>query len=93
MLSATRHFVRITLFIACTPLPPEAHATEHVFRYKLIRCTGGKMKTATAKVRSGGITQNIERECACFQVKYSQVCITRAAVNENVCEDSHTEHV
>ena len=25
--------------------------------------------------------------------KYSKVCITRAAVNENVCEDSHTEHV
>ena len=22
----------------------------------------------------------------------SKVCITRAAVNENVCENSHTEH-
>ena len=40
---------------------------------------GDKMKTATAKV--GGITQNIERECACFHEKYSEVCITRAAVN------------
>ena len=25
--------------------------------------------------------------------KYSKVCITRATVNESVCEDSHTEHV
>ena len=40
------------------------------------------MKTATAKV--GGITQSIERERARFQEKYSEVCITRAAVNENV---------
>ena len=37
--------------------------------------------------------QNIERERACFQEKYSKVCITRAAVNETLCEDSHTEHV
>ena len=29
----------------------------------------------------------------CFQEKYSKVCITRAAINENECEDSHTEHV
>ena len=42
------------------------------------------MKTATAKV--GGITQNIERERTCFQ-KYSKVCITRPAVNENLCGD------
>ena len=30
---------------------------------------------------------------ACFQEKYYRVCIARAAVNESVCEDSHTEHV
>ena len=47
MLSAIRHFVRITLFIASTP---PGNSTEHVFRYK---CSlyGDKMKTATAKVR------------------------------------------
>ena len=49
------------------------------------------MKTATTEV--GGFMQNIERERACFQKKYSKVCITRAAVNENACEDSHTEHM
>ena len=49
------------------------------------------MKTGTDKV--GSITQNIERKRACFQEKYSKGGITRAAVNENVCEDSHTEHV
>ena len=49
------------------------------------------MKTTTAKV--GSITQNVERKCARFQEKYSKVCIMRDAVNENVCEDSHTEHV
>ena len=76
------HVVRITLFIASTP--PRS-STEHVFSYS------DKMKTATAKV--GGITLNIVRKCARFQEKYSKVCITRAAVNENVCEDSHTEHV
>ena len=47
---------------------------------------GDKMKTAIAKV--GGIMQNTQRGYACFQEKYSKVCITRAAVNENVCEDS-----
>ena len=52
---------------------------------------GDKMNTGTAK--GAGITQNIERKRARFQEKYSKVCITRAAVNENVCEDSHTEHV
>ena len=55
---------------------------------KLMFSYGDKMKTATAKV--GGIMQNIERKRECFQEKYSKVCITRAAVNENVCEDSHT---
>ena len=49
-----------------------------------------KMKTATGKV-SGTSNAKIEKECASLQEKYS--CITRAAVNENVCEDSHTEHV
>ena len=52
---------------------------------------GDKMKTETAKV--GSITQNIERKRARFQEKYSKGGITRAVVNENVCEDSHTEHV
>ena len=52
---------------------------------------GDKMKTGTAKV--GSITQNIERKRARFQEKYPKGGITRAAVNENVCEDSHTEHV
>ena len=42
---------------------------------------------------TSGIMQNIEREGACFQEKYSKVCITRTAVSEKVCEDSHTEHV
>ena len=49
---------------------------------------GDKMKSA--KVKVGGIMQNIERKRARFKEKYSQVCITRVAVNENVCEDSHT---
>ena len=79
ILSAVRHFVRIALST------PPGSSTKHVFSY------GDKMKTATAKV--DGIMQNIERKCARFQEKYSKVCITRAAVNENVCEDSHTEHV
>ena len=57
-LSAICHFVRIILFIASSP---PGSSTEHVFSYS------DKMKTATAKV--GGITQNIERECACFQEK------------------------
>ena len=48
------------------------------------------MKTAKA---AGSITQNIGLEYACFQEKYYRVCMARAAVNENVCEDSHTEHV
>ena len=39
------------------------------------------------------IPQNIERGCACSQEKYYKVCIARAAVNESVCEDSHTEHM
>ena len=85
MLSAVRHFVRIILFTAST-LPPGS-STEHMF------CYGDRMKTATAKLKVGGITQNIEREHACFQEKYSKVCITRPAVNENLCGDSHTEHV
>ena len=82
ILSAIRHFVRITLFIVS--MPPRS-STEHVFSY------GDKMKTATAKV--AGITQSIDRKHAHFQEKYSKVSITRAAVDENVCEDSHTEHV
>ena len=79
ILSAKCHFVTITLFIVSTP---PGSSTEHVFSY------GDKMKTATAKV--GGITQNIERKRERFQEKYSKACITRAALNENVCEDSHT---
>ena len=74
ILSAICHFVRITLFKVSTP---PGSSTECMFSY------GDKMKTATAKV--AGITQNIERKRARFQKKYSQVCITRAAVNENVC--------
>ena len=81
MLSAIRHFVRITLFIVRTP-PPPGSSTEHVFSYS------DRMKTATAKV--AGIMQNIKRKHARFQEKYSKVRIMRAAVNENVCEDSHT---
>ena len=45
------------------------------------------MKTATAKVRS----YNAKNGYASFQEKYYRVCIARAAVNENVCEDSHAE--
>ena len=37
--------------------------------------------------------QNVERECAWLQEKYSKVCITRAAANESVCKDSHVEKV
>ena len=48
-------------------------------------------KTATAKV--GGIMQNIDLGYACFQEKCNRVCITRAAINESVCEDSTAEHV
>ena len=48
------------------------------------------MKTAKA---AGSITQNIGLGYARFQEKYYRVCIARAAVNESVCEDSHTEHV
>ena len=51
------------------------------------------MKTATAKVRWNNAKH---REGMCMppgEVGYSKVCITRAAVNESVCEDSHTEHV
>ena len=52
------------------------------------------MKTATAKPKVGGITQNIDLGYACFQEKYYRVCIARAAANESVCEDSHAaEHV
>ena len=36
------------------------------------------------------ITQNVERKRARFQDK---VCIPKVAVNEYVCEDSHTEHI
>ena len=50
------------------------------------------MKTATAKPKVGGITQNIDLGYACFQ-KYYRVCIARAAANESVCEDSHAEHM
>ena len=74
-------FVRITLFIVYNT--PPGNSTEHVFSYS------DKMKTATGKV--GGIMQ--ERKHARFQEKNSKVCITRAAVNENVCKDSNTEHV
>ena len=48
------------------------------------------MKTAKA---AGSITQNIDLGYACIQEKYYRVCIARAAVNESVSEDSHTEHV
>ena len=49
------------------------------------------MKTAKA---AGSITKNIGLSLgyACFQEKYYRVCIARAAVNESVCEDFHTEH-
>ena len=48
------------------------------------------MKTATVKVI---IAQNIDLGYACFQEKYYRVCISRAAVNESLCEDSHAEYV
>ena len=74
ILSAIRHFVTITLFIVSTP---PGSSTEHMFSY------GDKMKTATAKV-AAWYNANIEMKCARFQEKYSKVCITRTAVNENV---------
>ena len=39
------------------------------------------------------ITQSVEWVCVCFQEKYYKVCISRAGINESVCEDSHTENV
>ena len=79
MLSAIRHFVRITL-----STPPEA---------QLSMCLLTVKDERWQQPKSGGIMQNIERGCACFQEKYYKVCIARAAVNESVCEDSHTEHM
>ena len=38
------------------------------------------------------MTQNIDLGYVCFQEKYYRVCIAKAAVNESVCEDSHTKH-
>ena len=32
--------------------------------------------------------RSIERGCVCFQEKYYKVCIARAAVHKNQCEDS-----
>ena len=49
------------------------------------------MKTAKA---AASITQNIGLGYACFQGSIiGYVLLYRAAVNESVCEDSHTEHV
>ena len=45
---------------------------------------------ATAKVRRQYSGKHREGMCRCSQEK---VWIARAAVNESVCEDSHTEHV
>ena len=66
---------------------PPGSSTEHMFSYS------DKVKNATAKV--GGITQSIERKRAPASRRSILRCvaITRAAVNERVCEDSHTEHV
>ena len=77
--------IRIELLLSIYMTRQYAPSPKAVFSY------GDKMKTGTAKV--GSITQNIERKRARFQEKYSKGGITRAAVNENVCEDSHTEHV
>ena len=82
-LSAICHFTRILLFIASTP---PGSSTEHMFTVK------DELQMATAQVRYS-ITQNIERVCACFQEKCYKVCIARAAVNQSVCEDSHTEQM
>ena len=85
MLSATRHFTRISLFIAGTP--PRS-LTEHVFTVKdELRMTTAQVKYIVYKAK------HIERGCACLQEKCYKVCVARAAVNESVCEDSHTEHV
>ena len=56
-----------------------------------------KMITATAKVRWYD-AKNRKEMWTCFQGKYYEVCIARAAVNESVREDtlaeySHAEHV
>ena len=55
--------------------------------------TGPAGPLATAMSQVCSIMQNIERGCACFQVKYYKVCIARAALNESVCEDSHSEYM
>ena len=85
ILSAVRHFVRITLFIAC--MTPAGSSTKHVL--DMAYCERWRRQ----QPRSGGTSQNIDLGYACFQEKY---CIARAAainVNENVCEDSHAEHL
>ena len=52
------HFVRITLFIASTPLEAQLSMCSDIAYHD-------KMKTATANVR-----QITERECACLQERY-----------------------
>ena len=60
ILSAIRHFVRITLFIACTP-PPRTEA-------QLSMCLVTVKDEDTATAKSG--SYNMDRGCACFQEKY-----------------------
>ena len=75
MISAIRHYNNII---------HSKHAPQKL-NWARVQLWQYKMKTATAKV--GGIMQNIERERVYFHEKYSEVCITRAAVNKIVCED------
>ena len=49
-----------------------------------------KMKTATAKVRWYNAKHRKEM-WTCFQGKFYEVCIARAAVNESVCEETLAE--
>ena len=73
MLNAIRHFVtvRITLFIASTPLEAQLSTCSDIAYHD-------KMKTPTANVR--WYNAKHREGCACFQEKYSKVCITRADV-------------
>ena len=79
ILSAIRHFVRVTLFISSTPpLRPEV-----------------QLSTCLVTVKDedqGRVVYQIGDVHASKKVLPS-VCITRAAVNESVCKNYQTDHV
>ena len=74
ILSAIHHFVRITLFIACTP-PPWLEA-------QLNMCVVDEDGNS-----QGQVIQHRSGMCMLPGEVLPRVCIARAAVNESVCED------